>query len=461
MVFSCYNIDMDFEKAKKRQTIRLILTEIFMVFSAVVMVGILVFVVSGYWINENFEVSRSGMLQISSMPNGATVTIDGESLSQRTNVNRVISTGEHTVTITKDGYDSWTKKVNIKEGLLYRLQYPRLFPEEHELEDIDLDFETTSISVSPKRDQVLLINNSTKWALFNIDDEKNAKKELNLANVLRADSVVQSIEWSDNQNRVLVHTGESDWLLIDLNSPEKSINLSTEFGVNFSNVVIANNSADTLLVQRDNSLQKISLNDRAISAILVENVDSFYNRGDEVIFVAKDKENQSYAGLLKLNKAEVTKLFEVKNATAKVFVSNFYDAKYITVIDGTKVAVFAYDNVDAAELSFELSFAPEQAKLGRGGEFVTMNSGTNMATLDMELETVKEWTIEKPDFGWLDNSLIYVVENGELVVYDFDGLNRRVVASGVKNDFPAVIAGTKWLYYMSENKPVRELLVKK
>ena len=447
---------MDFEKEKKRQTIRLIFTEALMVLSAVAMVLVLVLVVSGYWINENFEVERSGMLQISSVPGWANVTIDGQALSQHTSVNRVIPTGEHTVTVTKDG---------VKEGLLYRLQYPRLFPVEHKTEKMVLDFEATRVSISPKRDQAIVVDGTTKWKIFSIDDENMGKKELDLANILGTDGVIQTIQWSDNQNRVLVKVAfspeKSDWILIDLNNPNNSINLSTEFGVGFSRVEIADSSADTLLVQRDGSLQKINVNDKAISAILVESVENFYSRGDEVVFIAKNKEDKIYAGFLKLSKAETKTLFEVENVNAMIFLSNFYDAKYITVVDGAKVMVFAYDNFETAEFSFELGFVPEGSKIGRAGEFVVMNKGTNMATLDMESETIKEWTVENESFGWLDSSLIYVVESGELIVYDFDGLNRRAIVDNVANSFPVTIAGTKWLYYVCENNLVREVLVER
>ena len=55
--------------------------------------------------------------------------------------------------------------------------------------------------------------------------------------------------------------------------------------------------------------------------------------------------------------------------------------------------------------------------------------------------------------------MFYVISNGDLIVYDFDGLNRRVIANGVSSGFPATITEDKWLYYFSNGVLTREGLI--
>ena len=109
---------MDIEKNKKKQSLKVIISEAIMVLAVVVTVAILALVVSGYWVNSDFKVEQNGMLQISSVPTGANVNIDGEASSwlQRTNTSKILSSGEHTVTLSKDGYDTWSKTINVPEG---------------------------------------------------------------------------------------------------------------------------------------------------------------------------------------------------------------------------------------------------------------------------------------------------------------------------------------------------------
>ena len=119
---------MDFDKIKRRQSLKVIISEAIMVLAVIITVIVLAFVVSGYWLNSDFKIERQGLLQISSFPTGADVEIDGSvSWLQKTNTSKVLSSGEHTVALSKENYDSWSKTINISEGLLYRINYPRLF----------------------------------------------------------------------------------------------------------------------------------------------------------------------------------------------------------------------------------------------------------------------------------------------------------------------------------------------
>ena len=59
---------MDPEQIKKRQTLRVLFSEAMMVLSVIVIMTVLIMITSGYWINQNFEVERQGMLQVYSSP---------------------------------------------------------------------------------------------------------------------------------------------------------------------------------------------------------------------------------------------------------------------------------------------------------------------------------------------------------------------------------------------------------
>ena len=105
---------MNPEKARRRQSLKILISESIMVLAVVITVIILAFLVSGYWLNSDFKIERNGLLQVSSVPTGADVYIDGESAwLQRTNTSKILSSGEHSIKLTKDGYDTWSKTVNI------------------------------------------------------------------------------------------------------------------------------------------------------------------------------------------------------------------------------------------------------------------------------------------------------------------------------------------------------------
>ena len=87
-----------------------------------------------------------------------------------------------------------------------------------------------------------------------------------------------------------------------------------------------------------------------------------------------------------------------------------------------------------------------------------MTLGNQIATIDMEALDITEWQTDGDTFGWLDKDMIFSIANGELIVYDYDSLNRRAIASNVSSHFPATITNNKWLYYFSDDYLIREII---
>jgi len=173
---------MNSEKRKKRQSIKIIASEAIMVLAVIAIVSVLALIVSGYWLNSDFKVERQGLLQVSSMPTGADVNIDGESSwLQRTNTSKVLPSGEHQIVLSKEGYDSWSKTISITEGLLYRIHYPRLFLQERDSEKVLETTDTTFATISPNHNTMLLANNTTNWRIVDLSQETLKPKVIDIA----------------------------------------------------------------------------------------------------------------------------------------------------------------------------------------------------------------------------------------------------------------------------------------
>lgn len=463
---------MDPERTKRRQSAKIIISETIMVLAVVITVTILAFIVSGYWLNSDFKVERNGLLQISSIPTGADIFIDGDSSwLQRTNTSKVLSSGEHTVKLTKDGYDSWQKTINISEGLLYRIHYPRLFLQNRTPESLLDVTGTTLATTSPDHNSLILINNTTEWSFINLDSDEIKPEPINISQIFSSVSLapeattglftgtVQDIKWDYDGTHALFkisNTDVTEWVLLDVKDPAKSINLTREFGANFNEIQILDNSSNNLLAIRNGNLHKIDVSGKSISAVLAENVTNFDHYNNEVVFSATTTSETpvNYIGFLKLGDDKITTLEET-NSPALVTLSRFYDDKYITVLSDHLVSLYKKEDFTKIK-DFELTFQPTSIKVGHNGEFITMPLGNQIATLDMEAMSVTEWQPSGTRFGWIDNDMVYTVADNSLTVYDFDGYNQRTIASNVSEHFPAAITNNKWLYYFSDNTLIRE-----
>ncbi|MBR6965060.1 PEGA domain-containing protein [Candidatus Saccharibacteria bacterium] len=469
---------MDPEQVKKRQTLRVLFSEAMMVLSVIIIMTVLIMITSGYWINQNFEVERQGMLQVYSSPTGADIIVDGDSgWLAKTNGSKIVSGGEHEVKIAKEGYDTWTKKVNVREGLMYRLPYVRLFPLERETEKVG-EYDVAISSVSPDRNLMLIINNTTSWRLLHLN-----KTEVNTTNVdvskifdlgdeasLSAENIA-SVKWSIDGNRVLVKTykdGQVEWALVDIKHADKSINLSKIFDEKFDNIKFVNHSGDTLLVEGDGNLRKISVEDQSLSKVLATKVSNFdiYNGG--VIYVANDDGVKRIYSMKDLEDDAVL-ITELGGEKTFATVTRFYEDEYLVIVNDDKFYLYIgslpkEDNDESFEkiLEAEIGFMPETIKAGTNGEFFVVKNGKNVATLDLESEKVLRFEVDAEKIGWVDNYMMYAVDDdGTLFVYDYDGLNRRELSKNASGRFSVTICEDKWLYYFSDGWLVRENLMSK
>ena len=468
---------MDPERTKRRQSLKVIISEIIMVITVIFTVIVLALLVSGYWLNSDFKVERNGLLQISSIPTGADISIDGESAwMQRTNTSKVLSSGQHTVTLTKDGYDSWSKTINISEGLLYRIHYPRLFPNDRTTNSVYDITGTTLATISPDHNSLILINDTTEWDFINLDSDNIEPQTLDVSKIFSSVSMAEDatvglftgkvidIDWDYNGTHALfqIQTGDNtEWALLDVKNPKSSINLTREFGSNFTEIQILDNDSNNLLAVQNGNLHKIDASGKSLSAVLIENIINFDHYGNnEIIFSAINNNTEEnapyYIGFLKIGDDKITTL-TTTSTPAKTTLSKFYDDKYITVLEDTQVSLYKKEDFELLQ-TFTLTFAPNTIEVGHSGEFITMTLDNQIATLDMESMAINEWQTNSPNFGWIDNDMIYSITDSELTVYDYDGLNRRTIATNVSSHFPAAITNDKWLYYFSDNSLTRELI---
>ena len=137
-------------KKKKKQNARVIATNIFMGASVIAIVLILMLIAMGFNFSDEGGLEQSGLIQIASSPKGAAVEIDGKGQFNHTDMSKMLTSANHHVKVSKAGYDTWEKDLNVDAGLLTRVEWVRLFP------------------VSPKSSNATSFTN-IRFAQFSID----------------------------------------------------------------------------------------------------------------------------------------------------------------------------------------------------------------------------------------------------------------------------------------------------
>jgi len=161
--------------SKRQQTIRLVVVYSVMVAAVLVLVSFVTLLMLGYRFNmDDGRLEQYALLQFSSSPSGATVSIDGEPINSKTPNKATVKSGIHDIKMWREGYKTWTKHVDIKPGTVKWITYPLLIPERINIETVKTYEKVYSSLASNDKEKILVQEDESKpiFSLVEIDSEK-------------------------------------------------------------------------------------------------------------------------------------------------------------------------------------------------------------------------------------------------------------------------------------------------
>ena len=501
-------------KTRKIRNARIIATDIFMLIAVVAIVFIMMLVAMGFSFNDNGRIEQSGLVEISSRPSSAKVTIDGKELFSTTEVNKLLTTGSHDIKITKTGYDTWNYTINIEAGLTTTIDWVRLFPLNPETANVDtFDTKLAIADVSNSRKSILVAEDkATTFSILNLQDEKlkevakikfqDLLGELGEGETAATANDFKIVAWNGNDTRILVshQKGEdAEWIIVNTSEPTKSINITKLYNKKYSKLLFTNDAATNLwALTTDGELSEINTNSTTTPIVVATNVKQMINNGDTVIYVApsKDLVFDSYG-----NETSSTKTTEkdeesldsnTKATTDKIFVYNEGEIDSTAIADlgnpdspvildtGTywskdwliynlndkliirKGNYPIYNKTQDSDFAIikevELGFTPTIATHNSDQRIVIAANGADVYTYDIIYTTEHKYQsdIELTSLNWLDDFLYWQSKDGTIVVRDYNGGNRREILNDALDNLPITIsANNRYLYYFTtEEIPV-------
>ncbi len=482
------------EKLDRLREIRLIVTEILMFLAVVMLVGFLTLIVTGYSFNlkeiggEGEIVERTGLVQISSIPTGATIEIDGTvPLLLKTNGSRTMLTGEHTIKLSRDGYDTWEKSIEVTEGMMYRVNYPRLFLTNREVETVLQDDEAKAeavadekkakeeieyTTVSPNKEKMLIVKGGETYMV-----ELNVSKPT--AKLLYKEAIA-AVEWSGNSERILATTKDGQTVMSVKTATEKVVlsellqekNAEVASALQIVDVKFETAAGERLLaLLSDGTLREIDVKTKVISEPMARGVARFDNDGDRIVYMTQElvgEEMQNQMRVMRVGAAESTLVRLTKQADAKILTMRYFTETYFAVLDGEMLKVYYAANWPEVEWGIEKVFEEkvelEVGKFEKRGKGMVLalegeRDGERRAEIfDIEAMRTTVFAL-RGKTGWVDEYMRYEIDDeGKLSVVDYDGLNERMlVETKVDADKAVAISGNgKYLYYFADGTLVRE-----
>ncbi|MDZ7744186.1 MAG: PEGA domain-containing protein [Candidatus Saccharibacteria bacterium] len=446
---------MDFLDPKKKRAhkIRLYIGYGLMAVLILSLATLLLFQAYGYNYNlRTGDITQNGLLFVDAQPEPAQVMLNGENKGA-TDRRMVLPAGSYTLDLWREGYRDWSRSFLLGGGNIQRFVYPFLFPENLNTNVAQLygSQPPRFITQSPDR-QWLLAQRTSSVTVF---DEIDLSGETVTSSALLIpegvftkgqNSRIELVEWSTNNRHVLLkHTFDAgtEYVLVDREQPNNSVNLSTEFTQTFSKVTLKDKSHDEFYLYNSANL---TLRTRTLqdpeSTLVLQNVNQYHTHGNDVVLYTavdpKDNETVSLNILDGNGKHQLKELADAKNNLLDI--ARYDGAWYVVAGTPKEGKIYVYKNpVDALSRNPDKALIPaailriddaRYVSFSGNARSIAAQSGSKFAVYDAEKKAISRYDtdLDVPDqrqATWMDGHRLNLVSDGNVHVFDFDGTNQH------------------------------------
>jgi hypothetical protein len=480
-VFICprlrYTTRRMYHRKSKRQTrAQLAFVYTLMAISVVSVVAVLALVILGYRFNRyDGRVEQGGLVQFDSRPTGATVTIDGITLTNKTTSKITATSGPHTIAMTKPGYVRWEKDITVQPGGVLWLNYALLMPAQPTTRVIATLPTVSSSLVSLDRKHIVMVGAQHEPMLYAValnDDNPTVAKVAVAATALTGpdEATTQSFTLvavdKEGRDALVRHRygDKVEYLAVDLRSGT-TYNITQSLGVDIIDLDYRLGDTGTVYVlTAAHELRRVVIAADTISGPLVSNVSDFTQADQSTLtyVTLPDVNGIRSAGYL-TNGANRPRVIGTTNRadTYQLVMGKYFSERYVTILEGTKLTIRkgnlpASDSDDRASLTMAAQFevvsgATSVQYAPEDNRFVLVQSGSSVVSYDLEL--MQRATVTLPasparPATWIDNYHWATTVSGTVMYYDFDGTNGQMVASGVTDQAVTLAENSKYFYYI-------------
>lgn len=469
--------------SKRRQILMRTFVYALMTVSVVTIVTILMFIILGYSFNrQDGRLEQGGLLQFASIPSGATVTLDNVQVGSRTPSKANVDARDHHVRMDIKGYRAWQKSITVQAGGIGWLSYARLVPNDIKVERLRNMPELSASLASTDRKWIVAQENasSSTFTLINIEPDTPKFSSLAIADSLLTPAITPDPQtftlqsWSKNSDKLLVKrtydATKTEWFVIDRQNPKDTINLTTSFGINASDIKFGERNGSNAYVLADDSvIRRIDFGNKTLSGPLAENISEFsVYENNTVVYVTKPDQvtgGKTHVGYREGGMDAPQTVFSYAAGVTDVHVAfgEYYGKKYVGVTHDKIQQVFVGtlprgdEPARLKELGkIELSSAPLRITIGDNGRLAVAEMADGFATYDIELEKPDVTVFTKPataprPLQWLDGYLLVSDRGGIARLYEFDGANQQDIMPVYEGHAVSFSGNEKFLYGFSQN----------
>jgi hypothetical protein len=418
---------------------------------AVLIVGVTAALVAvgrgyGYDFAER-RVIRNGLVIMGSYPSTANIKIDGKDIGRRTPYRVSLEAGSYDFEVTRDGYRPWHKHLEVLASGVTWAQYILLFPVELKpVVFVPGQVVTALTSTQDHRRFAYLTAGAEPaiWAVGSDGRDPVRVYALRPPTPETGPEAAEELTISEDGSHVLfksTYAGKAAHILLAAEQGARPLNLTEQFGFNFSAIRFNPNNRRELYWLSAEGLRRLDTENRAATLAIPGQIQEYEFAGDRIIYVQAGEAGNSVWSMDRAgNKQELVQSVAVSGSYDLAY-SGFRGGDYLAVIPRNSNTVTVYKDIFSATPKAQVvSKSSSQIRFNEDGRYLAFYSSSEFGTYDIEKDIIhpsNKFDGVMTWFEWFDNYHLLAGSGGKLAIVEYDGANKVEIDGKMPAGMPA------------------------
>ncbi|MCL2038589.1 PEGA domain-containing protein [Candidatus Saccharibacteria bacterium] len=470
---------------KKAQNARIIAHEVLFALAVALFFVVLVMIALGYRLRRDSESGlpvweRTALLRVGSFPTGANIILNNTDTGRRTTLSAqrlVISAGNHTLRVDRDGYHSWQHAFTATEAEITWFDYIQLFPVDRGGNVVQSFASTQQVWRSPIGERALVLTPATRTTSPQLNILTLTATNANTTAINFPSEITEPdlISWSKDDSLALLCQRKSATsrssttdrcTMLDVDRGRLStVNLPNDRSEELLDVAFVNSR--TLLVitsaraylydttnttsqklnvhiPTDNLPQRLALTTSDATLLYFTSAPS--NTASPTYHLATVNANGTFSGIY------------TDDAPFEFAATRYLNDFVVAIAGRSQLRIYfsssssLFGSINGLALQNEYPISTPTSPITTNGRFIVAASGQSV---DLERLVSSQFDNNCHGSAWqkLSNAQLYCPDTHQLMIKDFDGTNQvnirlpDAVAMPPADALPAALVNRRTLYY--------------
>jgi len=389
---------------------------------------------SGYNIDVfRGEIFSTGLVLLGSNPSGATIKINGRTISQKT-PHRLenFKTGDLTVEYSRNDYKNWLSKYTVRPGQVTFADYALLIPNAIEQNDKFTEIKFDTLFTSTERNKVFGFLNSP-GTIYELDKSNSPRKiiELPVNPAIQAPVKLTEGQLSRDGSSLYVKAnypeGQPSFFWVDNNNGQ-FFNIEPSLGQKPTDIKFNQRNSKELYNLEGGKIRRLNVDNNQILDLNISGVASYQIDKDYLYTLENLSPLEQGQFLVRYdyngNNRYVLAQLQPTSSTRSITATEYNGQKILAIRDTGNGDLIVFRQAEGKNLTSSIGNETNNINFSPTGRFLSFTQKDTLKTIDIETgDRYSAGLAAVSSLKWLSNYQIVLSKADGLYIIDFNGYN--------------------------------------